>query len=131
MKQSTIIAIVVVIIVVVIAGVYVGTMNNGNNGGNNGGNNPPVVVNPVTIASFAFTPNLITINAGENVTWTNNDGFAHTVTSDSNSTFAFNHQLDAGTTFVLQFNQPGDYWYHCSIHSFMVHAHVKVLAAGA
>jgi plastocyanin len=133
MKQSTIIAIVVVVIVVVIAGVYVGTMNNNggsNNGGNNGGN-PPVVENPVSIASFAFTPNLITIHVGENVTWKNNDPFAHTVTNDGNSTFQFNHQLDAGSTFVLQFTQPGDYWYHCSIHSFMTHAHVRVLAAGA
>lgn len=130
MKQSTIIAIVVVVIVVVIAGVYVGTMNN-NGGSNSGGNNPPVVENPVSIVNFAFTPNLITIHAGENVTWKNNDGFAHTVTSDSNSTFTFNHQLDAGASFVLQFTQPGDYWYHCNIHSFMTHAHVRVLAAGA
>jgi plastocyanin len=118
------------VIVVVIAGVYLGTMNN-NSGNNNGGGTTPVVENPVSIASFAFTPNLITIHVGDNVTWKNNDGITHTVSSDSNSTVTFNQQLGASSTFVFHFTQAGDFWYHCNIHSFMTHAHVRVLPAGA
>ena len=130
MKRSSIIAIIVVVIIVVIAAVYLGTMNNNTNGGGNtgGGGNPPVVENPVSISNFAFSPNLITIHVGENVTWKNNDGAAHTVTSDGNSSIAFNSgTLNSGSTYVFKFTQAGDYWYHCTIHSFMAHAVVRVL----
>jgi plastocyanin len=133
MKRSNIIAIIVVIVIVVIAGVYFGTMNNNTNRGGNaggGGGNTPVVENPVSISNFAFSPNLITIHVGENVTWKNNDGTAHTVTSDGNSSIAFNSgTLNSGSTYVFKFTQAGDFWYHCTIHSFMAHAHVRVLAS--
>jgi plastocyanin len=136
MKKGTIIGIIVVVIVVVIAGVYLGTQNNNNNSGsNNGGNNggtTPVVENPVTISAFAFNPHVMTIHAGENVTWKNNDGVTHTVTSDDNSSVSFNSgMLGDGSTFVFRFSQPGDYWYHCSIHSFMTHALVRVVTGTA
>ena len=37
----------------------------------------------VSIQNFAFSPVTITITTGTTVTWTNNDGATHTVTSDS------------------------------------------------
>src|SRR4051794_23986778 len=42
----------------------------------------PITV-PVSIAGFAFNPSDLTINVGDTVTWTNNDGVIHTTTSDS------------------------------------------------
>ena len=82
MKKSTIIGIVVVV-VIIIAGVYLATQNNKNE-------NTPAGDNPVTISNFAFSPNIITVHVGDTVTWKNNDGATHTVTSDSNSTEVFN-----------------------------------------
>ena len=128
MKQSMIIAIIVVVVIVVIAGVYLGTQNNSNNSGsNNSGGTTPVVENPVSITGFQFVSNDITIHVGSNVTWTNNDGTAHTVTSDSNSTFSFESgHINSGSTFKLRFNQVGTFYYHCSIHTTM-HGVVRVI----
>jgi plastocyanin len=39
----------------------------------------------VTIQSFAFSPQNLTINVGDTVTWTNLDSVAHTVTSNTGS----------------------------------------------
>jgi plastocyanin len=126
MKRFTIIAIVVVVIVIIIAGVYIGTQNNSsstNNGGTTTANN-----NPVSISNFAFVPNIVTIHVGDNVTWTNNDGVSHHVVNDDNSTTLFDSgDMGSGSTYVHQFNQAGDFWYHCSIHSSMTHAIVRVL----
>ena len=70
--------------------------------------------------------------SGENVTWKNNDGVPHQVISDSNSSVAFNSEtMGFDTSFVFRFSQPGDYWYHCAIYSFMTHALVRVLPAMA
>ena len=71
----------------------------------------------VSIASFAFTPPNLTINVGDTVRWTNNDGRTHTATSDSSV-------WDSGgiaptQTFSFTFNDAGKFPYHCSIHPFM------------
>lgn len=64
-----------------------------------------------------FTPPTLTVPAGTTVTWGNNDVTAHTVTSD---TGLFNsNNLNSGNTFQVKFDNPGQYKYHCSIHSFM------------
>lgn len=64
-----------------------------------------------------FTPATLTVPAGTTVTWGNNDVTAHTVTSD---TGLFNsNNLNAGNTFQVKFDNPGQYKYHCTIHSFM------------
>src|SRR5690349_11617603 len=43
----------------------------------------PVSTNSVGIKDFAFSPDNITVKKGTTVTWTNEDGTAHTVTADS------------------------------------------------
>ena len=120
MKKSTIIGIVVVV-VIIIAGVYLATQNNKNE-------NTPAGDNPVTISNFAFSPNIITVHVGDTVTWKNNDGATHTVTSDSNSTEVFNSgNMNQGATFTFTFTSAGDYGYHCTIHSSMSPAIVRVV----
>ena len=73
--------------------------------------------NAVSIKDTAFNPTAITVKAGDKVTWTNNDGFAHTVTLDDNSVDSGN--LAAGATFDNTFATAGTFAYHCKIHSSM------------
>ncbi len=80
---------------------------------------PPAQPQPSTaaIANFAFTPPTITIAAGTQVQWTNQDGTAHTVTADDNRFHS--DVLDHSQMFSQAFSAPGIYPYHCSIHPFM------------
>ena len=76
---------------------------------------------PVAIKSLAFNPATVTIHAGDSVTWTNNDGFDHTVTADGG---AFNATIHSGQSFTVKFNSVGQFPYHCAIHPSM---HGKVV----
>ena len=71
----------------------------------------------VGIANFAFSPSSITIAPGDTVTWTNSDSTTHTVTGNNGSWGSGG--LANGQTYTHQFNETGDYSYHCSIHSSM------------
>jgi plastocyanin len=71
----------------------------------------------VGVSNFAFSPNSITIAPGDTVTWTNSDGTTHTVTGNNGSWGSGN--LANGGTYTHQFNETGDFAYHCSIHSSM------------
>jgi plastocyanin len=75
----------------------------------------------VVMRSLAFVPKELTIQAGTKVTWTNEDSFAHTVTSGTrgNPTGMFDETVQAGGTFSFTFEQPGTYDYFCSIHPGM------------
>ncbi|MHB1377132.1 MAG: cupredoxin domain-containing protein [Candidatus Humimicrobiaceae bacterium] len=71
----------------------------------------------VLIKSNAFDPASLTIKVGDTVTWTNNDSYAHTVTSDNG---AFDSgSMAGGGTFSFTFKTAGTFSYHCSIHTFM------------
>jgi len=72
----------------------------------------------VTIASYAFSPQSLTIKVGTKITWTNNDGVAHTVTSDNHTTFN-SGPISPGSTYSFTFTKAGTYTYHCSIHPTM------------
>lgn len=67
----------------------------------------------VTLSNFQFSPQTITIKAGDIVVWENKEG-AHTVTADDNSWES--PTLNAGQTFTHKFDKPGTYRYHCSFH---------------
>ena len=73
----------------------------------------------VTIADYSFTPQNIVVVIGINntVTWTNDGPHTHTVTADDNS-FA-SGDLNPGSAYTQTFTAPGNYSYHCSIHTFM------------
>jgi plastocyanin len=76
----------------------------------------------IALSGYAFSPGSVAFpgGAGVTVTWTNYDGAAHTVTSDT-AAFASSGTIGAnGGTYVLTFpTAPGTYTYHCSIHTFM------------
>jgi len=69
----------------------------------------------VSISGFAFQPASVTIAKGGTVTWTNNDGTAHTVKfSDSESP-----GLSSGKTYSKTFDSTGTFSYICGIHTYM------------
>ncbi|MDH3307600.1 MAG: cupredoxin family copper-binding protein [Acidimicrobiia bacterium] len=71
----------------------------------------------VSIDSFAYMPQTITVAVGETVEWTNDQSVGHTVTADDGS-------IDSGTmanqaTFAMTFETAGTFAYHCTIHPNM------------
>jgi plastocyanin len=120
MNRTNQIGIVVgIVIVVVVVVLLAGFMGSSNNSPPPAGNNVTMTTAGIYGSSFAFSPNALTIHVGQNVTWTNNAGTDHTVTSD-NSTNGFNSGIvHAGGTYIHQFNQTGTFSYHCSIHTYM------------
>ena len=77
----------------------------------------PAEATAPVISDFAFDPDPISITVGDTVTWTNEDGFAHTVTADDDSFDSGN--LDSGATFEQTFDEAGEFAYHCNIHPQM------------
>jgi hypothetical protein len=74
-------------------------------------------IHNVTIIDFSFKPSTTNAVAGDTVRWTNNGPSDHTTTSDSG---VWNSgTLTPGTSFMRQFNTPGNFPYHCAIHTFM------------
>jgi plastocyanin len=87
--------------------------------------------NHVDIVNLAFNPAQLSVPVGDTVTWTNNDGLGHTVTSDAGAPAAFDSGTIApGGTFSFTFAVAGTYAYHCKIHASM-HGSVLVQEASA
>ncbi|MGH8280192.1 MAG: cupredoxin domain-containing protein [Gammaproteobacteria bacterium] len=85
----------------------------------------------INIQNFAFTPAQISVPPGTTIVWTNLDDVVHTVISDTGA-FASSGQLSKGDSYTLTLTKPGDYRYHCGIHSFMQGViHVVPPAPGA
>jgi plastocyanin len=76
----------------------------------------------VSVASFAFSPNDLTITAGDEVVWKNIGG-NHNV-DGSKSVFpsnpvSFGNNVGSGWTYSFVFNTAGTYDYHCDPHAGM------------
>jgi MYXO-CTERM domain-containing protein len=71
----------------------------------------------VTIASFAFSPQTVTVAVGDSVTWTNNDGTGHTATADDGSFDT--GTIAGGASESATFTTAGTVAYHCTIHAAM------------
>jgi len=73
----------------------------------------PVATNQVSMAkSYRFDPSRIEIQAGDEVTWTNDDNFTHTVKVDGQD----DHKVDRGDSVKIAFPKPGTYHYVCTLH---------------
>jgi plastocyanin len=75
----------------------------------------------ISIKGFAFNPAQLSVNRGATVTWTNDDGTTHTVTSGVPGTPSgkFDQRVEAGKTFTFTFNDAGTYDFFCTIHNSM------------
>jgi plastocyanin len=71
----------------------------------------------VRIDNFSFSPAVITVKSGTQITWTSADDIPHTVVSDSK---AFKSKvLATGEKFTWTAGKTGTYAYSCSIHPNM------------
>jgi plastocyanin len=117
-KNLYIIFIGIVLLLVIIGGAYFISNNDNNSSNTNSNSNQNSNSNTVNIENMTFSKSTLTVKIGTTVTWTNNDSFAHTVTSD---TGVFNSSsLSKGGTFQYTFNTAGTFPYHCSIHPNMI-----------
>ena len=74
-------------------------------------------VHTVTIKGFAFEPETLTISAGDQVVFTNEDSAPHTATADNG---AFDTgTLSRGQSATLTFGGAGTFTYFCAIHPSM------------
>jgi plastocyanin len=78
-------------------------------------NEEPVSTTEVDLPkSYRFDPVAITVDAGDKVTWTNNDDFPHNVHLLNGTDMTEN--LPIGETVTMTFDEPGEFYYECSIH---------------
>jgi uncharacterized protein (TIGR03118 family) len=78
---------------------------------------PNMPSSAINVSNFAFTPTPVTVAAGTQVIWTNQDSVVHTIVADDNRFGS--PVLDNQQTFSQTLTAPGTYSYHCSIHPFM------------
>jgi plastocyanin len=74
-------------------------------------------VTEVKIDNFAFTPGVITVKAGTQVTWINHDDIPHTVDSTQNKFKSA--ALDTEDKFQFRFTEAGEYPFYCRMHPKM------------
>ena len=83
---------------------------------------------PVVISgednSASYIPELSKINAGDTITWYNDDDRSHTVTSRVDSESDVDKIFDSNTIlpnqhYSITLAKPGKYEYHCLIHPDM------------
>ena len=64
------------------------------------------------VRSYRFDPKVIEIQAGQTVTWANEDNFTHTVQVDGQE----DHKVGKDESVSITFDTPGTYGYVCTLH---------------
>ena len=82
-------------------------------GGSSESSEPVATTEVRMVKSYRFEPRTIVVDAGDTVTWTNEDNFTHTVEVDGQG----DHEVERGESFSLAFERPGTYPYVCTLHS--------------
>jgi plastocyanin len=91
--------------------------------GGSGVSGPAEKTTEVTMAkSYHFDPERIEIQAGQNVTWTNDDNFTHTVRVEGQE----DHKVERGESVSITFDKPGTYRYVCTLHPMDMEGEVIV-----
>ena len=82
---------------------------------------PAVAGTQISIKGFAFNPSQPSVAKGATITWTNDDGTTHTVTSGVPGTLSgkFDQRVEPGKTFSFTFSDTGTYEFFCNIHNSM------------
>ena len=75
------------------------------------------IVATVKMTEFEFRSDSIVVSAGQAVEFLNEDPVEHTVTFDAIATSS--GMVPKGGTFILRFDRPGIWAYHCTPHPFM------------
>ena len=72
----------------------------------------------VSMESIKFTPDSVSVSAGDTVTWTNNDTVGHDVTGD-NFKSGKPGAMENGDTYENTFDKAGTFEYVCTVHPGM------------
>ncbi len=71
----------------------------------------------VEIKGFAFSPAMLSVAAGDTITFVNHDQEAHTVVAQGG---AFTSSgMDTNDKWTVRITKPGTYPYFCSLHPYM------------
>jgi len=73
----------------------------------------------VSISNFTFAPTAMTVRAGQQVTWLNDDDAPHTVVGTDPGSPLKSPALDTGDKYSVTLTRPGTYRYFCSLHPHM------------
>ena len=79
---------------------------------------PSATATEARIAGFAFAPSDLEVQVGDEITWTNDDTAAHTVTATSGADFD-SGTLAQGASFTFKAEKAGTIAYFCVIHPSM------------
>jgi plastocyanin len=71
----------------------------------------------VTIDNYAYSPDQLTVSAGQSVRFVNHDDAAHTIT-DKGGAFD-SGSINKDKTWTYKFDKAGTYSYYCAIHPSM------------
>jgi plastocyanin len=71
----------------------------------------------ITISDFTFSPANLTVDAGTEVTWTNEDSAVHDATDREDAWRT--ELLSKGDSQTVMFDSPGAFDYFCTIHPWM------------
>lgn len=92
--------------------VLVGTLLAGGCGSSE--SSEPVATTEVLMPkSYRFEPKTIEVDAGDEVTWRNEDNFTHTVEIEGQEEM----KAEPGESVSFTFSTPGTYEYVCTLHS--------------
>ena len=84
-------------------------------GGSTGGS--PVATSTVDLPpSYKFEPAAISVKAGTEVTWKNDDHFTHSVQFLDGGLPTTPMVMDPGASVSFTFDRPGLFHYHCQLH---------------
>jgi len=74
----------------------------------------------VAIDDFKYVPEVLTVNQGDKVIWTNKDPERHSVKAKANAGINLDSGLlSQGDTYAYTFNVKGTYEYQCMPHQYM------------
>ena len=73
----------------------------------------------ISISNFTFAPAAISIRAGRELTWVNEDDAPHTVQGSDPGSPLKSAALDTGDKYSVTLTKPGTYRYFCTLHPHM------------
>ena len=85
----------------------------------------------INLKNIAFLPKDIKVSKGVKITWVNDDSAQHYINSDSHPAHSYfpaqnSKALKQEESFILTFEKPGIYPYHCSAHANSMSGNILV-----
>jgi len=87
--------------------------SNGSSGSGDGSQNNPITV---FITNSTYSPNPLTVKAGQFVNFKNNDGIVHSATFDNGSYESGDIPAYSAHDVAVQMTTAGTYTFHCRFH---------------